>query len=337
MRRGIICGGSFCVDHNKQINRWPEQETVAIIHGEDASGGGSSHNLSVGLKKLGAPFPVEIVALVGDDKDGELLRQIVTDHGIDDRQIHTTNQVQTSYTDALMPVQSGRRTHFYYPGTNGHISPDHFDFEKTNCRILHLGLPGLHETMDATWKGDASGWVAVLKAARTAGLKTNLELVSVDDHTIHRIGLPCVEHLDYLIINDSEVGGLTGIQTVSEGITDIKACEEAIDKILMRGPMEFVIVHFPMGAIACTKSGYKLKIPSVAISQDDIAGTNGAGDAFAAGVLLAIHEGETLNDAMVLGHASSAASLRNMTTVGAVENHKTCLEMAEKYGFRDGF
>ena len=101
--------------------------------------------------------------------------------------------------------------------------------------------------------------------------------------------------------------------------------------------MEFVIVHFPMGAIACTRSGHKLKIPSVAVSQDEIAGTNGAGDAFAAGVLFAIHEENSLGNAMVLGHASSAASLRNMTTVGAVENHKTCLAMAEKCGFRDAF
>ena len=30
-RRGIICGGSWCVDRNKLIDHWPEQETIATI------------------------------------------------------------------------------------------------------------------------------------------------------------------------------------------------------------------------------------------------------------------------------------------------------------------
>ncbi len=337
MRSGIICGGSFCVDHNKQIDHWPDQETVALICQEHASGGGSCHNLGVDLKKLGAPFPVEIVALVGDDADGVFLRRIVVDHGIDDRQIHTIDGVQTSYTDALMPADSGRRTHFYHQGTNGYISPAHFDFEKTNARILHLGLPGLHETMDQPWEDDASGWITVLRKARVAGLKTNLELVSVDEQTIHRMGRPCLAELDYLIINDTEIGGLAGIPTVTDGAANIAACEQAIELVMGLGPMEFVIVHFPTGAIGCTRDGQKIKLPSVAVPQKEIAGTNGAGDAFAAGVLFAVHEGWPLSEAMRLGHASSASSLRHMTTVGSVENVKTCQDLARGWGNRADF
>lgn len=334
MREGIVCGGSFCVDHNKQIDRWPNEETVALIQEEHASGGGSSHNLSVDLVKLGVPFPVEIIALVGDDADGDFLRQIARDHGIKTTQVQTVDRMATSYTDALMPAETGRRTHFYNQGTNGVISPDHFDFSKTNARILHLGLPGLHDVMDAPWKDEPSGWVAVLKEARRAGLKTNLEMVSVDDQTIFDMGRPCLPELDYLIINDSEIGGLSGLQTVADGEANVAACEAALDLVMPLGAVEFVVVHFPTGAIARTRDGQKIAVPSVAIPQDEIAGTNGAGDAFAAGVLFGVHEGWTLTDAMQLGHASSAASLRHMTTVGSVENYKICLELAEKWGRR---
>lgn len=335
MRSGIICGGSFCVDHNKQIDHWPDQETLAVIHEEHASGGGSSHNLSVDLKKLGASFPVEIVALVGDDLDGEFLRQIAVRAGIDDHQILTMANVKTSYTDALAPKDSGRRTHFYHPGTNALISPDHFDFSKTQARILHMGLPGLHQTMDAPWKAEPSGWVTVLKRARLAGLKTNLELVSIDDQAIRNVGIPCLEHLDYLVINDVEIGGLSGMATVHGGITDVDACEKAVRKIMGLGPMEFVIVHFPMGAVALTREGDFLKAPSVRVPQNEIVGSNGAGDAFAAGVLFGVHENWSLQDAIKLGHACSAASLRDLTTVGSTENYKVCLGLAEAWGFRD--
>ena len=68
-RRGIICGGSWCVDRNKLIDHWPEQETIAGIVAEERQGGGNGANASVDLKRLGAPFPVEAAGLLGADSD----------------------------------------------------------------------------------------------------------------------------------------------------------------------------------------------------------------------------------------------------------------------------
>jgi len=69
-RRGIICGGCWIVDCNNSISAWPKEETLAVIHSREIRGGGPSHNLSVDLARLGAPFPLWGMGVVGDDDGG---------------------------------------------------------------------------------------------------------------------------------------------------------------------------------------------------------------------------------------------------------------------------
>ena len=89
-RRGILCGVSWCVDRNKLIDHWPDQDTIAVIITQESQGGGNGANASVDLKRLGAEFPIEAVALVGDDEDGRFLIGLCDKWGIDRRQIHLT-------------------------------------------------------------------------------------------------------------------------------------------------------------------------------------------------------------------------------------------------------
>ncbi len=80
-RSGIICGGAWCVDHTFSIDHWPAEETVAKVASEKRHGGCPGHNMSSALKRLGAPFPVEGMGLLGDDADGHFLTEICDDHG----------------------------------------------------------------------------------------------------------------------------------------------------------------------------------------------------------------------------------------------------------------
>ena len=56
--------------------------------------------------------------------------------------------------------------------------------------------------------------------------------------------------------------------------------------------------------------------------------------AFAAGMLYGVHEGWSVDDALTLAHASAAASLRSLSTTGAVEPWRKCLELANEWGWR---
>ncbi len=336
-RTGIICGASWCVDRNKLIDHWPEQETISVIVAEERQGGGNGANASVDLRKLDAPFPVEAVGMVGDDEDGRLLLALCRDNGIDPRQMHRTTAVPTAYTEVMTVQPTGKRTFFYRAGTHNLVTPDHFDFSATSAAILHLGLPGTLAAMDAPWADEPSGWVAVLKKARAAGLRTNLELCPVPDAVNRALARPCLPHLDYLVINDAEAGAIADIVTVTGGRTDFAACEKAALAIREMSAVEIVVVHFPLGAIAVTRDGTVTRKPSVRVPPDAVKGSNGAGDAFASGMLIGIHEAWPLDRALALASATAAASLRSVTTNGAVEPWRTCLALADRWGWREGF
>jgi hypothetical protein len=66
-----------------------------------------------------------------------------------------------------------------------------------------------------------------------------------------------------------------------------------------------------------------------------IAGTNGAGDALAAGYLYALHEGQDLSTALWWGTCAAAASLRSPTASDGVASLRACLALGRRHGTLD--
>lgn len=327
-RRGFVCGGSWAVDRVKLVDQWPDQETLALITATDRQGGGSAHNVGVDMRKLDATMPVDAIGLLGSDVDGDFLFEKAREMGIDTGQLHRTGEAATAYTDVISVTGTGKRTFFHDVGTNALLTPDHFDFSSTSCRVLHLGLLGLHSHLDSPWRSDPNGWVTVLKQARAAGLETNVELVSIEPERVRQLCAPCLPYLDTLIVNDHEIGGLAGMTTVRAGRTDLSMCRQAAEAVLDQGTMHLVAVHYPEGAVCVTRDRQVVVSTSVPVDPHAIGSTVGAGDAFAAGMLWALHEDWPLEHAVQLAHAVAASSLRSPTTVGSVEDVDRCLELA---------
>jgi sugar/nucleoside kinase (ribokinase family) len=323
------------VDRNITVNFWPPQETVATMLAQADFGGCPGHNMSSALKRLGAPFPVEAQGLVGDDEFGHLLFRICDELGITRDMLEMRAGIDTSLTLAMTAQDSGKRTFFHKPGALALQSPDDFDFTKTSARILHMGLPGLQAILDAPWKDEASGWLAVLKKARAAGLQTNMELVSIEPAKIRATAETFLPHLDMLVINDVEVGAIAGMQTVADGKADPVAVRAAAAIVMQRFPLKLIAVHHPLGGIAMARNGETVEHPSVNVPKAEVKGSNGAGDCFAAGMLFGQHEGWPLLQSLKLAHASAAMSLRSTATTATVENWQTCLAQAERWGWRN--
>ena len=334
-RRGFVTGGTWCVDLNKMIEFWPPEDSIVEISQIDLRGGGSGSNLAIDIKKLDPAMPVETIGIVGDDENGRFLLNHADSFGIDRSQIAVTKELPTQFTDCFGSRRTGRRTHIFYPGAAALLTPDYFDFARTSGRIFHLGLPGVHKLLDAPWQGDANGWVTVLKKAKAARLTTNFELVMIEPRRLAAILHPCLPHLDYLVVNDWEIGALAGEDTYKEGVTDIAACLRSARKALTMGSMGLVIVHFPKGAIAVARDGAVTRQPSVRVPQSAVVSANGAGDAFAAGMLYGLHEGWEVARCLALAHACAAASLRGASTTDTVEQWQNCLRLAEGWGWND--
>jgi sugar/nucleoside kinase (ribokinase family) len=102
LRNGIICGGSLCIDVNKVIDRLPPPEHVATIVSETPDSGGPGFNMAVNLARLGADFPLDLVAAVGDDDHGRLAQEICARHGIGTSGLAVLPGQRTSYTDVMI-------------------------------------------------------------------------------------------------------------------------------------------------------------------------------------------------------------------------------------------
>jgi len=334
VRRGILTAGSWCVDNNKSVPSWPSEDTMTTVLELDRQGGGSGCNMALDLKKLDSTFPVETMGVVGDDQDGRFLTSLCDDAGVDRTRLKLLDGGMTAFTDCFNSLESGRRTHLYFPGVADTLCPEHFDFSTTSARILHLGLPGAHKRMDAPWGEDTSGWATVLRAARQHGLLTNLEMVSTTREKVRLFGCSCLPHLDLLIVNDYEIGAVADIETRNGHETNIARVIEALHKVFELGPVSLVAAHFPEGALAMNREGQIFSVGSVNMPSKDIAGVNGAGDAFAAGLLYFWHEGHPVEDALRLGHATAAASMRAVSTTAGVVPVSDTLALANAWGFR---
>ena len=334
-RRGVLSAGSFCVDFNKSIARWPDEDTSNEVLKIEREGGGSGYNMAIDLKRLDPDFPVEAMGVVGDDDLGWFLFSQCDARGVARAGLKALPGGATMSVDAFNVRENGRRTHFYHQGVAAALNPDHFDFSSTTARILHLGIPGAHKTMDSRWRDDANGWVAVLRKARAAGLETNLEMMTTSAARLAELGRPCLPHLDMLIVNDFEIGALAGLETRrADGSTDGPAVRRAIDTALALGPMRWVVAHFPDGAVAGGRDGTRIALGSVAIPSDAVAGANGAGDAFASGTIYGLHENWPIAECLRLAHACAAASMRAVSTTEGVAPVAECLALAEKWGVR---
>ena len=81
--RGVLSAGTWCVDFNKSIARWPDEDTSNEVLEIDRQGGGSGFNMALDLKRLDPAFPVEAMGVVGDDDLGRFLLATCDARGIE--------------------------------------------------------------------------------------------------------------------------------------------------------------------------------------------------------------------------------------------------------------
>lgn len=337
MRAGILAGGNWIVDHVKLIDAWPPQDALARIFRDSRHNGGGPYNLLKDLAQLRARFPLEAAGLLGDDDYGRWILADCRAAGINTRQLHVTKDAATSYTDVMTVRDTGRRTFFHQSGANAKLAPAHFDFTATNAKIFYLGYALLLDTLDEFAEGSPREprAAAVLRRARAAGLRTALDCVSENSTRFKTIVTPLLPEVDFLLANDFEAEKLTSIELGRGATLDRTAVERAARALLELGVRQWTVLHFPEGVCACSRGGEIVWQASVRVPPGDIAGSAGAGDALAAGLLYGLHEDWPMPRALELGVCAAAASLYHPSCSEAVRPADECLALGRRLGFRE--
>ncbi|MFI5356195.1 MAG: PfkB family carbohydrate kinase [Opitutales bacterium] len=94
MRTGLLAAGNWIVDHVKLIDSWPPQDGLVNILAQTRGNGGGPYNVLKALAKLGAPFPLTGLGLLGDDDNGRAIRADCAAHGIDATRLRTVPGAQ---------------------------------------------------------------------------------------------------------------------------------------------------------------------------------------------------------------------------------------------------
>lgn len=335
MRNGILVGGNWIIDQVKIIDVFPEEEKLVNIYSECMSNGGSAYNILKDLVRLKADFPLSGLGLVGDDERGDYIINECMELNIDTTQIRKNLSAYTSYTDVMTVKSTGKRTFFHQRGANALLDIEHFDFSISTAKIFHLGYLLLLDKLDMLEASGLTRAAKVLKRAREAGFITSVDIVSENSNRFNKLIPPALRYIDYLFVNEYEAAMISGIETVSDGKVLLDNCYKAAFRILDMGVNEWVIVHFPAGAIAVSKEGRSVFQPSIKVPDDKVVGAVGAGDAFAAGVLMGVHNNQVMEKCLTLGVCAAAASLFASTSSDGVLSSTECLFLSKKYGFRN--
>ena len=315
MKNGIAIAGSILVDNINEISAYPKSGELTQIRSVQKSVGGCVPNVAIDLKRLCPDLTVKAVGKIGNDENGEYVKETLSSSGVEIQDIGVAAD-KTSFTE-VMSVTGGQRTFFTYAGASADFGASDVDLDGLGVKMLHLGYFLLLDKMD---NGDG---LALLKQAKEKGVKTSIDLVS-ENLDRYSLVLPCLPYVDNLIINEVEAGGMTGIAPTKENLVVMA------QKLKQLGVRERVIIHTPEVGVCVSEDGVQL-VPSYSIPADFIVGTTGAGDAFCAGALLGIYQNKSDAEILEFASAAAVAALSSADATSGLRTEKEIKELCEGF------
>lgn len=308
IKKGIAIAGNMVVDNIKHIERYPARHALTTIRRMSRSTGGLACNCALALARLAPHIPITAISVIGDDETGDfILGEFAAHPSIDTSRV--LREGVSSYTD-VMTEPDGVRTFFQYRGANSLLSPAHFDFTDLDVDILHIGYILLLDGLDAEDPEYGTALCRVLAAAKRAGIRTSIDVVSEDGERFTKLVPPALAYADFCIINEFEASRTTGIPLRDDKDVLLRGnMRNACQKLIDMGVSTWAVIHSPEVSCGMDASGAYVERESFVLPQGFIRSSVGAGDVFASGILLSAMEGWGLAKALETASAAAAYSL----------------------------
>lgn len=260
----IAVVGSYAAGLTMNVPRLPAPGETQLGSGYRFEHGGKGSNQAVGCARLGAR--VQLVARIGSDAFGDAALELYQQEGIDAAHVTRVPVVSTGVGFIMVESATGRNLIGLDPGANGKLCPH----DVRGCAQAITSSQVLLTQLEIPVFAAAGA----LACARSAGVMTILNPAPAQP-------LPeeVFRYADILTPNESEARILVGLAADSE------ACNEDIARELIAlGANQIVITLGERGALAATAQSI-LRIPAISVP---VADTTGAGDAFNAGLAVAL-------------------------------------------------
>jgi len=276
----VLVVGSANVDFTVAAARLPSPGETVTNGTLLVNHGGKGANQAVAAGRLGAD--VRFIGCVGRDPSGDAIRVALAAEGVGVDGLAVTEEAATG--TALIAVDAaGRNQIVVAPGANralavAQVESRARDFAWADVVLCQLEIP-------------PACVAASLALARAHHAVTILNPAPVPDQRLEVLGL-----VDYLTPNEGEAARLSGIKVSTPG-----DAVEAAQVLRGAGAGTVVVTLGENGALAIGES--TLTVPALAVTVVD---TTAAGDAFNAGLGVALGEGRALPEALRFATAVAA-------------------------------
>jgi ribokinase len=270
----IVVVGSFAVGLTMKTERFPSAGETVLGSGYRTDHGGKGSNQAVGCARLGAK--VSFVARIGKDPLGEMALRLYREEGVGARWVRQMAERPTGVGFILVKPSSGENCIALDPGANdllsaADVAESDSALDSADVVLTQLEIPA-SAAEAAMAHGRAHHAITVLNPAPARALQPAV-----------------LQNVEILTPNEAEAKVLLGHRPEA-GIQASQLARE----LLRLGPKNVVVTRGERGAFIATQAWEK-EVPAIKVPTVD---TTGAGDAFNAGLAVALAHGTDLEAAV---------------------------------------
>ena len=329
-KQGITIAGTLIADVFYGVDSYPEQGCLSTVRESSRSIGGTG-NIILDLAKIDSELTVKVCALIGEDAEGNALRERLLKYPNIDTQAITV-QGQTSTTLVMNAADTKQRTFFFIPAASDAFNEEYIDWGKVRSKIFHLEYLLLMKRVDESDDVYGTHGAKILFEAKKRGMITSIDMVSEVSERAKQVVGAALRYTDICCINEVEAECVTGVQLRQDGELVETNVALAIKKLRELGVDKWIVIHAPSCAYGYDcENDENIFVPSLELPKGYIKGTTGAGDAYCSGILYGAYREFSLEVSMKLARACAACSLSENNGSDGMRSYNEVLEVGRKF------
>ncbi|MBE7473375.1 MAG: ribokinase [Anaerolineae bacterium] len=289
----ITVVGSFAVGLTIRTSHMPVFGETLVGSDFDMGPGGKGSNQAVGAARLGAD--AHFVGIIGDDKLGEIATDLYAQEGVNTTHLWKTTQMATGVGFIILNP-TGENGIILDMSANKLLDAAFVDGAEAQIARSNIVMAVLEIPVAAAARG--------LELGKKHGVRTILNpapATKLDDRVLKQV--------DYLTPNETELRILLGLAP-----NDPTPTVELAAQLRRHGVGNLIVTMGEKGALILT-GDQTTPVPGVAVEVVD---TTGAGDAFNAGLAVALAEGRSLAEAVKYANCAGAIACTKLGVIPAL-------------------
>ena len=258
--------------------------------------GGKGSNQAVAAAKAGAK--TYFISKIGDDQFGSMAKKIYDKSGVDYSNVIVSKEHSTGAAGILIDEKSGANSINVVPGAAGALTIHDIDKASESIKNSSIFLTQLEAPKEVVFhsikKANQHSVTTILNPAPATSI--NKEIFSM---------------IDYFTPNETEAS-----YYVNHPVETLDDAKQASKKILEMGVKNVIITLGEKGAYF--ENEQENFTVAVANLNNPIVDTTGAGDAFNAGLAVALAEGKNIKESLNFASATAGISTTKLGTANSM-------------------